>query len=214
MAIKFYMTPGSCSTGIHILLEHLELPFEVYPVNLPAGEHRLPAYLAINPKGTIPSLQLDSGEVLTEWLAIAVWLARAHPRGGLLPEDALGQAQAIGLADHAVSTLHGLGYTRIFTPEAWLPPGLPEDQRATCITALQAQGRERVAQGFAQLEARLPEAGFACGPRLGLADAAIFYTTFWADKTGLPLPPRCKAHYGLMRAQPVVAQVLAEEGYR
>ena len=37
--MKFYMTPGSCSTGIHILLEELELVFEVYLVNLMAGDH-------------------------------------------------------------------------------------------------------------------------------------------------------------------------------
>ena len=42
MALKFYMTPGSCSTGIHILLETLELPFEAWIINIPAGEHLRP----------------------------------------------------------------------------------------------------------------------------------------------------------------------------
>ena len=65
MPMKFYMTPGSCSTGIHILLEELELPFEVYIVNLPKGDHLKPEYLAINPKATIPALVRDDGPVLT-----------------------------------------------------------------------------------------------------------------------------------------------------
>jgi glutathione S-transferase len=59
MALKFYMTPGSCSTGIHILLETLELPFEARIVNIPAGEHLRPEYLKINPRGTIPTLVLN-----------------------------------------------------------------------------------------------------------------------------------------------------------
>lgn len=50
MTLKFYMTPGSCSTGIHILLEELDLPFEVTIVNLPAGDHLKPEYRALNPK--------------------------------------------------------------------------------------------------------------------------------------------------------------------
>ena len=61
MTLKFYMVPGSCSTGIHILLEELELPFEVTVLNMPSGDHRRPAYLAINPKGTIPILVLNGG---------------------------------------------------------------------------------------------------------------------------------------------------------
>ena len=56
MNIRFYMTPGSCSTGIHILLEELELVFEVYLVDLMKGDSRTPEYLAMNSKGTIPTL--------------------------------------------------------------------------------------------------------------------------------------------------------------
>jgi len=67
MTLKFYMTPGSCSTGIHILLETLELPFEVWIINLPAGEHLRPEYLKINPRGTIPTLVLDDGRALTDF---------------------------------------------------------------------------------------------------------------------------------------------------
>jgi len=48
-AMKFYMTPGSCSTGIHIILEELEEMFEAYIVNMPAGGHYKPDYLASIP---------------------------------------------------------------------------------------------------------------------------------------------------------------------
>ena len=80
MAMCFYMTPGLCSTGIHILPAELELPFEVGIVNLPTGEHRKPEYRAINPKSTIPTLVRQNGSALTEFQAIAWWLARTHPK--------------------------------------------------------------------------------------------------------------------------------------
>ncbi len=218
MAMMFYMTPGSCSTGIHILLETLELPFQVTVLNLPAGDHRRPDYLSLNPKGTIPALRLGSGEVLTEFQAIAYYLARRHPRAGLLPDDPLRAAQALSLMDHVVGTIHGQGWTRVFTPDAYLLTGLlngQEDNRDAAVAALAARGREIVSQGFALVEALLDDDGRLTGqPEFGIADAALFYTEFWADRTGLSLPPRCLAHYRRVRARPVVQQVLREEGYR
>ena len=214
MNLMFYMTPGSCSTGIHILLETLELPFEATIVNLPAGDHRRPEYLAVNPKGTIPALRLQDGRVLTEFQAIAYWLARQHPRARLLSEDPVLAAQTIELMDHVVGTVHGQGYTRIFTTDNYLPAGVVGDERKVWHDAVQARGREIVKQAFDLIETRLPAQGFAVGGHFSIADAALFYVAFWADKTGMALPPHCAAHYQLMRARPVVQQVLREEGYR
>jgi glutathione S-transferase len=214
MTLKFYMTPGSCSTGIHILLEELDLPFEVTIVNLPAGDHLKPAYVALNPKGTIPTLVLDDGQALTEFQAIAYWLARSYPRRRLLPDDPLLVSRALELMDYVVGTLHGQGYTRIFTTDRYLPAGLADTERSTWLAAIQARGRQMVAEVFDVIEARLPETGYAIGADFSIADAALFYVEFWADKTGLPLPPRCAAHYQLTRSRPVVQRVLREEGYR
>jgi glutathione S-transferase len=124
MTLQFYMTPGSCTTGIHILLEELELPFQVTIVNLQAGDHRQPAYLAINPKGTIPTLLLDDGTALTSFPSIACWLARRHPRKRLLSDDPLVAARTLELLDYAVNTVHGQGFTRIFTTDIYLPESL------------------------------------------------------------------------------------------
>ena len=214
MTLKFHMTPGSCSTGIHILLETLELPFEVTIVNMPAGDHRRPEYLALNPKGSIPTLVLDDGQALTEFQAIAYWLARRYPRQRLLPEDPLLAAQTLELMDYVVGTVHGQGYTRIFTTERYLPAGLDDSLLAAWQQGIQARGREIVSEAFAVIEARLPDAGYALGADFSIADAALFYVEFWADKTALPLPPRCAAHYQLVRNRPVVQRVLREEGYR
>lgn len=204
--MKFYMTPGSCSTGIHILLEELELPFEAYIVNLPAGDHRKPAYLAVNPKATIPALVRDDGSALTEFQAIAWWLARAYPKAGLLPADADGEARVIEAMDHVVGTLHGQGFARLFTTDSFTPNAADHD-------AVKARGREIVEQGFAIMNAALAGQDYVAR-RFSIADAALFYVEFWADKLGIGLPEHCGAHYQRMRARPVVQRVLREEGYR
>ena len=206
MTIKFYMTPGSCSTGIHILLEELELPFEAHIVNLPAGEHCKPAYLAINPKATIPTLVRDDGSALTEFQAIAWWLARSHPKAGLLPDDADGEARVIQTLDYVVGTLHGQGFARLFTTDTFTPNADDHD-------AVKARGREIVEHGFAIMNDALAGQDYVAG-RFSIADAALFYVEFWADKLGIELPEHCRAHYQRMRARPVVHRVLREEGYR
>ena len=212
MPLKFYMTPGSCSTGIHILLETLELPFEAWIVNLPAGEHLRPEYLKINPRGTIPTLVLDHGRALTDFKSIALWLAETYPRGRLLPDDPALAARAIELLDFALGQLHGEGYTRIFTAERYISPGEVQDRHLKDDVA--SHGREIVSQAFGILEQRMPAEGYVVGPQFSIADAALFYNEFWADKIGIPLPPLVAAHYRRVRARPVVRQVLAEEGYR
>ena len=206
MPMKFYMTPGSCSTGIHILLEELDLPFEAYIVNLPAGDHRQPDYLAVNPKATIPALVRDDGSALTEFQAIAWWLARSYPKAGLLPGDADGEARVIEAVDFVVGTLHGQGFARLFTTDTFTPNAADHD-------AVKARGREIIEQGFAIMNAALAGRDYVAG-RFSIADAALFYVEFWADKLGIELPEHCGAHYQRMRARPVVQRVLREEGYR
>lgn len=204
--MQFHMTPGSCTTGIHILLEELELVFEVYLVNLMAGDQDKPAYRALNPKGTIPTLVRDDGSVLTEFQAIAWWLARQWPKKGLLPVDAEGEARVLEIMDYAVGTLHGQGFARIFTTGKFSPD-------PTTHEAVKARGREIIDQGFAIMDTILAGREYAVG-RFSIADAALFYVEFWADRSGIPLPPGCEAHYRRMLTRRAVRQVLAEEGYR
>ncbi|MDT4291378.1 glutathione S-transferase [Methylomonas sp. MO1] len=204
--MKLYMTPGSCTTGIHILLEELDLVFEAHLVNLMAGDQHQTDYLALNPKATIPTLVRNDGTALTEFQAIAYWLARSYPKAKLLPGDADGDAKAIELMDYAVGTLHGQGFARIFTTEKFTPN--PADHEA-----VKAQGLDIVNKGFAILNEQLPAEGYALGA-FSIADAALFYVEFWADKTGVTLPDNCLKHYRLMLSRPVVKRVLMEEGYR
>jgi glutathione S-transferase len=203
--MKFYMTPGSCSTGIHILLEECGLVFEAYILNLPRGDHLKPEYLAINPHGTIPTLVRDDGVALTDFVSIATWLAETYPRRKLLPEDAEAKERALATLAFATRYIHGEGFRRVFTPERYATE--------SGIEAVKAQGREIVAEAFEKVSRELDGKSYAAGA-FSIADAGLFYVEFWADKIGLALPAGCRAHYELMKTRPAVRQVLAEEGYR
>jgi glutathione S-transferase len=203
--MKFYMTPGSCSTGIHILLEEIGLVFEAYIVDLVRGDHLKPEYLAINPNGTIPTLMRDDGVALTDFVSIAMWLAETYPRRQLLPQDPQAAEDVISTLKFCTQHIHGDGFRRVFTPERYASK---QD-----VEAIQAEGREIVSKAFEVVNHTLAGGGYVAGG-FSIADAALFYVEFWADKIKMQLPANCLAHYQLMRTRPAVRQVLAEEGYR
>lgn len=204
--MKLYLTPGSCSTGIHILMEELELVFEAHLVNLMAGDHNTPEYLTMNPKATIPTLLRNDGSALTEFQAIAYWLARSYPKANLLPGNPDGDARVIELMDYVVGTIHGQGFARFFTTDRFTPSKAD-------FEAVRAQGMDIVKRGFAVINDALSPEGYVMDT-FTIADAALFYVEFWAYKTGIVLPENCLKHYRLMLERPVVRRVLMEEGYR
>lgn len=204
-AMKLYMTPGSCSTGIHIILEELEEVFEAHIVNLPAGDHFKPDYVAINPKSTIPTLVRRDGTSLTEVQAIAYWLARSHPRARLWPDDIDSASRLIEAMAHIVGTIHGQGFARIFATSTFARN--PSDHES-----VQQLGRDIVAKGFSILDDTLRGGAYLAGD-YSVADPILFYVEFWADKTAIALPDHLAAHYRLMLTRPAVQRVLREEGY-
>jgi len=205
MNIRFYMTPGSCSTGIHILLEELELVFEVYLVDLMRGDTRKPEYLAMNPKGTIPTLITADGAVLTDFVSIAWWLGRNNLRAGIIPDTLAGELKVLEVLNYAVNVIHGQGFTRVFTPDNYL---LPSGNTEHVI----AQGKDLVNRGFRYLESVLSSDGCVV-ENFSIADAALFYVEFWADRIGMELPSACAQHYQRMLKRSAVQRVLMEEGY-
>ena len=205
MNIKFYMTPGSCTTGIHILLEECGLVFEAYLVNLMAGDQHKADYLAINPKGTIPTLVRQDGTVLTDFQSIAWWLAKSNPKRKLLPDTLEDELRVLEMMNYAVNTIHGQGFTRIFTTEKYTP-------NAADYEAVKAQGHEIVNKAFAIVNDLLAGRDYVVG-HFTIADAALFYVEFWANRIDITLPENCQAHYQRLLTRPAVKQVLMEEGY-
>ncbi len=201
--MKLFYTPGSCSLGIHILLEEIGKPYDVENAMLqvPSAERDL---TRINPKSKVPTLVRDDGSVLTEFPAIAYWLARTNPQAKLLPGDAEHDTRALEAMDYAVATIHMQGFGRLFRPSAYAPSESDAE-------AVKARGRELIEMAFALMDKTLEGHDYLVGT-FSVADAALFYTEFWAaGRMNIPLPPNCAAHYARMKARPAVARVLEKE---
>jgi maleylpyruvate isomerase len=109
---------SSASYRVRIALNLKGLSAEQLSHHLRKGEQRDPAYLAINPQGLVPTLQDDSGAILTQSLAIIEWLDELHPQPPLLPKDPLRRArvrafaQAIACDTHPIQNLKLLARLR------------------------------------------------------------------------------------------------------
>lgn len=202
--MKLYYAPGACSIGIHVLLEELGKPYESEVVNLREGAQYKPDFTQINPKSKVPTLVRDDGSVLTEYPAIAYWLARTNPFANLLPDDIELQTQALSLMDYAVSTIHMQGFARLFRSSNFSPNPADED-------AVKGRGKELVEKGFATIDKALAGKEYAVGP-FSVADSAIFYVEFWSQRVGITLPSNCAAHFERMQGRPAVKRVMQQEG--
>ncbi|MDE2333409.1 MAG: glutathione S-transferase N-terminal domain-containing protein [Rhodospirillales bacterium] len=203
--MKLYYAPGACSIGIHILLEEIGRPYEAVAVDLRGGEHRQPAFMALNPKSKVPALVRDDGSLLTEFPAIAFWLARTHPAAKLLPDDLEAQTRALEVMEYVTATVHMQGFSRILHPERFAPTEAD-------FGRVEARGGEIVASGFRSLDRALGGRDYLLGD-FSIADAALFYVEFWAvRRRGMTLSPNLSAHFARMLARPAVARVLRREG--
>lgn len=103
--IALHLAPGASSMAVHIALNEIGAPFEIRPLSFTRKDMRRPEFLALNPEGKVPVLQID-GLVLTEVAAILFYLARRFPAARLLPDDLATQAQAISWMSFIASTVH------------------------------------------------------------------------------------------------------------
>ena len=203
---KLFYSPGSCALGIHVLLEEIGAPFELAKVNLAAREQFSPDYVKINPKSKVPALQRDDGTVLTEWPAIATWLALNHPEKNLLSLEKEQLARTLEAVDYVCASLHMQGFTRIWKPEGFTPNEADKE-------AVKARGQEIVDKGLAWFDGLLAGKDYLGGAQMSIADAALFYLEFWvAERLKQKLPPHVGAHYARMKARPAVAKALSDEG--
>jgi glutathione S-transferase len=202
--MKLYYMPGACSIGIHVLLEEIGKPYESEMVNLREGAQYKPEFTAVNPKSKVPALVRDDGSVLTEYPAIAYWLAAKNPDSHLLPASVDEATDALSLTDYAVSTIHMQGFARLFRSSNFSPNPSDED-------AVKARGTEIAEKGFATLDRALEGKDYAVGP-FSIADSAIFYVEFWSKRVNMTLPSNCAAHLERMLARPSVQRVMQQEG--
>ena len=164
--------------------------------HLRRGEQRAPAYLALNPQGLVPALELDDGTVLTQSLAIIEWLDETYPAPALLPDDPLRRARVRAFALVLAADTHPLQNLKV--PNALRGLGLPEDT----VTKWAAQTN---ATGLEACEALLAGAPgpFCFGATPTLADICLVPQLGNARRFGVdvnPLPPPARARGGLRGA--------------
>lgn len=203
--MKLFYAPGACSIGIHVLLEEIGKPYEASLLNIREGAQFKPEFTAVNPKSKVPTLTRDDGSVLTEYPAIAFWLAAANPEAKLMPAEADQQAKALEYTDFCVSTMHMQGFSRIFRPGNSAPSEADHE-------AVKAKGEEIFAKGLDVMDQALADKDYLLG-QYSFADSALFYVSFWwSDRLKKELPPKVAAHYARMKARPAVQRTLQQEG--
>jgi glutathione S-transferase len=183
-------------------LKELGLEFEFIPVNLPAGEHRRPEYLALNPAGKVPVL-VDGDLVLTESAAIVLYLAEKYPDKGLMPTDLKQRAQVYRWVMFAMTELEQPLWR--MTKHTFL---YPEHKRLPQDIAL---AREEFTAMAAVLERHMQGRQFIAGDRVTAADCVTAYLMDWANEQKLlDGCPNLKAYLQRMYARAAAPQRIAE----
>lgn len=203
--LRLHFSPGACSRVTLIALEQAGAAYKTRLVSLKDGDHRTPAFRALNPKGKVPVLEAPQG-ILTENVAILVYLADCHPRAGLLPgEDEWQRAQGLSTLAWFASTIHPL-LTMSRFPERFCDLA----QAPARVRALAA------AQLFNQLqvaEAQLVRHRWMLGESWSVADAYLFWSWGRCAEAGLESSrfPRLADHHARMTAWPAVLRALDRE---
>jgi glutathione S-transferase len=208
MAMKLYEFPPTRSIRVRWTLQELGVPFEATTVNMLAGEHKSPAYLKVNPAGKLPAL-VDGDLMLTESIAIVLYLAEKYPEKGLIPADLAQRAELYRWLLFAATELEQplwriARHTNVY----------PEEKRLPAEVAL---AREDFKPMAAVLEEHLKGRQFVMGNKVTVADFALAYTLDWANEIQLLDGfPQTKAYMERMYARPHapmrIAKALASVG--
>lgn len=213
--LNLHYYPSTASMVPHIILEELGVPYQRTLVDRTVDAHKTPAYLALNPNGTIPVLT-DGDLVLYETAAIALHLCDTHPQAGLVPPlGSIERAHLYKWLMWLTNTLQA-ALAIYFYPERWLASNnLPAQAE------LKRQAEFKVADLLGQLDAELAriqntaEGKWFTGEQYSLLDAYVFTLCRWTRGFQNEKPARAWPHLGpyLQRvlSRPAVIVVLAAE---
>jgi glutathione S-transferase len=201
---ELHWFPGTCSRVVLVALEELGVPYETHMVNMLAGEQLGPEYLALNPKGKVPTLVVD-GRPMTENPAIHTYLARRYPDAGLLPDgdeeleiDALTTMSWFAAGVHPLVSRHRFPQLVCESPEG--------------IESIRQLARAQLERCFAILEERVAGRDWLFGD-WSIVDPYMLWLWFRATGSGMDGTqfPLCSEHALRTEARPSVARVLDRE---
>lgn len=199
--MKLFLKPGACSLSPHIVLEELGLKYETETVDLKGKKTGSGGdYLAINPKGYVPALQLDNGYVLTEGPAIVQYLADLKPEKKLAPANGTLERYQV----QSWLTFIGTELHKNFGP--LFNPASSQDWKDA--------GRAAIERRLAYVNEQLAGKDYLMGQDFTVADAYMFTVVGWTkfvkiDISGLP---NLVAYLQRVAARPAVLAALKAEG--
>jgi glutathione S-transferase len=199
--MKLYYSPGACSLSPHIVARELGLPVQAQKIDNKAktidggGD-----YWKVNPKGYVPALQLDNGEVLTEGPAIVQYLADQKPESGLVPKAGTFERYRVQeWLNFITSEIH-----KQFTP--LFKPNTPEGYKPIA--------KENLANRFKWLDQQLAGKEYLLGRQFTVADAYLYTVLRWTVPMKIDLAqwPNLAAYLERVGKRPKVREALQEEG--
>ncbi len=199
--MKLYYAPAACSLSPHIIAREAGLPVEIERVDNKAKKtERGTDYWQINPKGYVPALELDDGEILTEGPAVVQYLADLAPRSKLIPPAGTKERYRVQEWLNFITSEIHKGFSPLFkpnTPDAYKP-----------IV------KENLANRFAYVEKELAGKQYLMGDQFTVADAYLFTVLRWSNVHQIDLKkyPNISAYMTRVAARPKVQQAMQEEG--
>ena len=199
--MKLYYAPGACSLSPHIVARELGIDIDLEKIDNKTKRTASGAdYLTINPKGYVPAIELDDGQVLTEGPAIVQYLADQKPEAGLVPPaGTMERYRMQEMLGYINSELHKT-YSPLFNDAT------PQETRNERLAHLKKR--------YALLDQRLANQPYLFGDRLTVADAYLFVVTTWANFVKLDLSgfPNVLAFQKRVAARPAVKAAMKAEG--
>ena len=199
--MKLYYSSGACSLSPHIVAREAGIAVQLVKVDTKTKRTESGAdFLAINPKGYVPVLELDNGEVLTEGPAIVQYLADQKPASGLAPANGT-------LARYRLQEM--LGYINSELHKSYSPLFKPDTPEAT-----REERKEYLRKRYALLDAVLAKQPWLLGEQFTAADAYLFTVTNWARHVELDLSafPAVQAFQARVAERPAVQAAMDAEG--
>ena len=199
--MKLYYSPGACSLSPHIVSKEAGIDLELRKVN--TKEKTIDGggdFWQVNPKGYVPALELDDGQVLTEGPAIVQYLADQKPEAGLAPKA--GSFERYRLQEwlnFLTSEIH-----KTFSP--LFKPNTPEEYKKIA--------KENLATRFDWLDKQLAGKDYLTGKQFTVADAYLFVLTNWTKFHNIDLArwPNIAAFQKRVGSRPKVQEALQAEG--
>ena len=199
--MKLYYSPGACSLPPHIALLEAGLPYDLVKVDLRAKKlENGDDYLTVNPKGQVPALSLDSGELVTEGPVIVQMIADKVAAKNLAPpRDSVERYKFLEWLNFITAEVHK-NFGPLFSPV------LSDDTKAFF--------KDRVMGKFKYINGALAGHDYLMGKQFTVADAYLFTMLCWADRMNFDLSalPNLVAYKARVAARPKVKEALTKEG--